>query len=83
MTSAELDVAAAKLVEAWGPDPQKVGAIDGTEDDWGDLLCQAAEALGIDPGAVDDEEWQHFQDVAYACRETTMRAWLGQVAAAC
>ena len=78
--SVDLDLAARSLVRAYGVDPQAVGVLDGTEDDYGDLLLDAAELLDVD--VDDDETWQHFQDVAGECRATNMRAWLEHLAAA-
>lgn len=76
-----LTAAAAELVERHGPDPQMVGADDGTEDDFGDLITDAATLLGRDPEAMADDDWQHFQDVAVECRSTTMIDWLAHLAA--
>ena len=75
-----LVVGAADVLERqFGPDPQAVGAEDGTEDDFGDLLTEAALLLGRDPDAMEDEEWQRFQDAAAACPETTMVGWLAHL----
>ena len=71
--------AAAELERQFGPDPQVVGAEDGTEDDFGDLLTEAALLLGRDPEEMPDEAWQRFQDAAAACPETTMVGWLAHL----
>ncbi len=72
---------AERLTEVYGPDPSKVGAIDGTEDDWGDLINEAAEGLGFDPEAMSQDDWDHFQNVAAECRSTNMADWLAHLAA--
>jgi hypothetical protein len=74
--------AAAVLVVAHGPNPQMVGAEDGTEDDFGDLVHDAALRLGLDPEEMTDEEWQDFQDTAAGCQSTTMVDWLAHLQAA-
>lgn len=72
---------AAALEATYGPDPQEVGAVDGTEDDFGDLVSEAAKLLGRDPDAMGDEDWQHFQDVAVECRSTDMAGWVAHLQA--
>ncbi len=74
-------VNAQRLIEIYGPDPQEVGAEDGTEDDYGDLLLDAAEEIGWPYESMSDEEWQHFQQVALDCRSTNMQDWLAHLAA--
>jgi hypothetical protein len=71
---------AEELAAIYGPDPSLVGAADGSEDDWGDLLVDAATRLGVD--LEDVEAWEHFQAVAIECRATTMDAWLAHLEAA-
>jgi hypothetical protein len=70
-----------ELREAWGDNPQLVGAEDGTEDDWGDLICDAACVVGLDPETMSDEDWDHFQLVALESRATTLTAWLAPLEA--
>jgi hypothetical protein len=81
-STARLRLAVVELEREFGRDPQLVGVDDGAEDDWGDLVGEAARLLGLDPDAMGDEEWQHFQDVAQECRATTMSAWLAHLEAA-
>lgn len=79
MTHADL---AARLAEHYGPDPGLVGAEDGTEDDYGDLLCETYEALvGPMDGTEDDALWQHFQQIAGRSRCTTYEGWLAELQA--
>ncbi len=78
---ASLEVIAAELTTQWGNDPQRVGAEDGTEDDFGDLISDAARLLERDPDLMSDEDWMHFQEVAAGSRSTTMRAWIEELAA--
>lgn len=70
-----------RLVAAYGDDPQQVGAQDGTEDDFGDLLLDVAEELGRPVDSMSDEDWQHFQDVAANCQSTNMGDWVAHLEA--
>ncbi len=81
MSRVNLDAAAERLIDVYGPDPQEVGAIDGTEDEYGDLLIEAAELLGHPFETMSDEDWQHFQNVAANAQATGMREWLEVLAA--
>ncbi len=71
---------AEQLRETYGPDPSDVGAIDGTEDDYGDLLNDVWDALLPDCDQ-DDELWQDFQKVALDSRATNWDAWLAPLEA--
>lgn len=73
---------AAELESIYGPDPSAVGAEDGTEDDFGDLICEAVQRLGYSLEELSDEAWQHVQGVAAASQTTTMTGWLAAVEAA-
>lgn len=55
---AELD----RLVGLYGDDVSRVGAIDGTEDDWGDLLGEMATLVGIPEDEV--APWERMEDAA-------------------
>jgi hypothetical protein len=59
---------AARLEQVYGPNPQDVGAEDGTEDDFGDLLSEAAEFL--------HENVEDVEDAALDSEATRMEAWL-------
>lgn len=76
-----IDAISAELAEHHGPNPQEVGAADGYEDDWGDLVYDAAVALGHAPETMSDADWQHFQDVASNCQATNMAAWVAHLEA--
>lgn len=82
MTVRSFDDAVAELVGIYGSDPQAVGAEDGTEDDFGDLVCDAVELLGYPFETLSDETWDHVQDVAAAAQATTMDGWLAIIDAA-
>ena len=69
-----------RLRESYGADPQEVGAEEGTEDDYGDLLSETYALLGGND--ADDLLWQHFQDVAIASRCTDWDSWLAELSAA-
>lgn len=76
---------AERLVETYGDDPQEVGAEDGTEDDFGDLLSEAIKGLGYDAEALidtDEARWERVQEAASVSTETDMSTWLGELAAA-
>ncbi len=79
--TASVAVIAAKLEEYYGPDPSDVGKVDGTEDDFGDLMDDAWVALGNDEDDVDSERRGRFEAVASDSRCTTMSAWLAELEA--
>jgi aminoglycoside phosphotransferase (APT) family kinase protein len=65
------------LIVVHGPNPQLVGIVDGTEDDYGDLLTDVAILLEVD---MDNEtQWQHFQEVAQEARDTNMTDWVNTI----
>lgn len=69
------------LKTIYGEDPSEVGVIDGTEDDYGDLLCEAYRLLGGgDDPDFDDDRWQEFQTVAQASYATAWGDWLLELA---
>jgi hypothetical protein len=77
------DLAAAKrLADIYGSDPSAVGATDGTEDDFGDLINDALSELGRPCDTLDDKAYDHVQAVATECRATTMPEWLDHIEAA-
>lgn len=78
----DLEAAGSRLQEMYGPDPTLVGAEDGTEDDFGDLIVDALDALGHDYTELSDEDANHAEDVASACRATTWPEWLAHLEAA-
>lgn len=67
----------ASLIAAHGPNPQEVGAVDGTEDDYGDLLLDVAEYMGY--YYEDDPVWQRFQEVATGSTATDMATWIEDI----
>jgi hypothetical protein len=76
---------AATLIERYGEDPQEVGAEDGTEDDFGDLISEAVSGLGYDAEAMFDTDparWERVQEAASVSVTTDMTTWLGELAAA-
>jgi hypothetical protein len=71
-----LRVEAARLAEVYGPNPQDVGAVDGTEDDYGDLLGEALEhSLGLTVEDLSTEAYDRLQSAADS-EATTMIDWL-------
>jgi hypothetical protein len=66
-----------ELIELHGPNPQLVGIVDGTEDDYGDLLLDVATLLQID--FEDTDRWDHFNEVANEQRQTTMEDWVNAI----
>lgn len=50
-----------RLVGLYGDDASRVGAIDGTEDDWGDLLGELAALVGI---PQEQGPWNRMEDAA-------------------
>lgn len=68
------------LITLHGPNPQEVGAEDGTEDDYGDLLNDAWDFLGY--GDFEDARWQRFQTAAQNSTATSMEVWLAEIAEA-
>lgn len=79
---ADISAVAVELAREFGPNPQQVGATDGTEDEWGELLVAAAMELELQPEHMPEAEWHHFQDVANACQSTTWPEWVAHMQAA-
>lgn len=75
MTGAE------ELTDRYGPNPQDVGAEDGTEDDFGDLIHDAVQILGLDTDRVPDDLWQAIQDAATNTDATDMDGFLDAILA--
>lgn len=65
------------LVELYGDNPQEVGVVDGTEDDYGDLLVDAAHVLGLG-----EDGFLLIQDIAASSTSTTMAEWIAEIRAA-
>lgn len=61
-------------------DPREVGAVDGTEDDFGDLLVDAVQTVGRDFDSLTDAELGTVHDVAVEA--TTMDDLLDRILAA-
>jgi hypothetical protein len=74
------DEYAKELRDAFGTEnPQTVGATDGTEDEFGDLICSVANQLGIesDDDGSGEEQWRRL-DLAIGESEAT--TWSGLLA---
>lgn len=69
-----LEEMAQRLSDTFGENPQLVGEVDGTEDDFGDLLLEVADYFGVD--FEDDPDWQRFQDIATKAEGLTMLTWI-------
>lgn len=69
---------AARLAEEYGDDPQDVGAEDGTEDDFGDLVSDLADFLfGFEPS---DSQFSAVEEAATDYEGTTMLGLIEHVA---
>lgn len=71
-------LALARVRETYGDNPQAVGAEDGTEDDFGDLIADTLNALGLvddrEP-EYDDAAWQRADDAATYCDSESLEEW--------
>lgn len=56
---------ARELYPVYGDRPAAVGAADGTEDDFGDLLCDVLTRAGVYDAVTEDQaRWDAVQDAA-------------------
>lgn len=76
-TDTERALATLDLISTYGVFPQEVGREDGTEDDFGDLICAVAEILGID--SEDQVVWDRVQNAAAASTAQTMSKFIDEI----
>ena len=80
-TQEQLEDTARFLEGIYGSDPSEVGAIDGTEDDFGDLIGDCVTSLTGGDDELDDATFERVQDAAQDT-PLTMIEFVRQLAAA-